>query len=160
MNSKLSFELGMPHLGRNNLSESALLKVIGHHRWMQIQNLGGVPSSQIRDEAGERLYATFFFIEVRFSQLVPLSAFGENRRLSFNSDLSHYEKVYLDGRYVVEEQPDHWVRCSNLSRTRSVKTFGFDTSNNGFQSHSSPGGEARLSGPLQRGSRQRRFLVS
>jgi probable biosynthetic protein (TIGR04098 family) len=112
--SKLSFELGMPHLGRNNLSESALFKVLGHHRWMQIQRLGGVPTSEIRDDAGERLYATFFFLELRFPQFAPLSAFGENSSLSFNADLSHYQKVYLDGRYVVDGQPDSWVRCSNV----------------------------------------------
>ena len=114
MNSRLSFELGMPHLGRNNLSESALFKVIGHHRWMQIQDLGGVPTSEIRDDAGERLYATFFFLEVRFSQRAPLSAFAENSTLSFDADLSHHEKVYLDGRYVLAGQPDHWIRCSNV----------------------------------------------
>jgi probable biosynthetic protein (TIGR04098 family) len=114
MNSKLTFELGMPHLGRNNLSESALLKVIGHHRWMQIQSRGGIPTCDIRDDGGERLYATFFFLEVRFSQLAPLSAFGENNTISFNTDLRHYEKVYLDGRYILEGKRDHWVRCSNV----------------------------------------------
>jgi probable biosynthetic protein (TIGR04098 family) len=114
MNSKLSFELGMPHLGRNNLSESALFKVVGHHRWMQIQDLGGVPTSEIRDEAGERLYATFFFLELRLSPMTPLSAFGENTTMCFANDLSHYNKVYVDGRYVVEGKPDHWLRCSNV----------------------------------------------
>ena len=78
MDFKLSFELGMPLLGRCNLSENALLKVIGNDRWKQIQELGGVKTSLIRDDAGSRLYATFYFIEINLTPERPLSSFGEN----------------------------------------------------------------------------------
>ena len=114
MTAQLSLELGMPHLGRNNLSESALLKTIGHDRWKHIQDLGGLPSSQILDDAGERLYATFFFLELHLSPEAPLSVYGENCALAFQRDLAHYEKVYLDGRHVVADDPDRWIRSSNV----------------------------------------------
>ena len=114
MSATLTLELGMPHLGRNNLSESGLFKVLGHDRWNRIQTLGGVPTSQIRDDADERLYATFFFLEVHLSPYEPLSIYGENQLVTFKTDLTQYEKIYLDGRYVFDGQPDRWIRCSNV----------------------------------------------
>lgn len=114
MDSRLTFELGMCHLGRNNFSESALFKVIGNERWNQIQEAGGVPTSLIRDENGKRLYATFFFLELNFSRQRPLSAYSENDILDFSSDLSHYGRVYLDGRYRLAFDSSGWIRSSNV----------------------------------------------
>jgi probable biosynthetic protein (TIGR04098 family) len=104
----------MPHLGRHNLSESALFKSLGHHRWEQLQELGGVRSADIRDDAGSRLYATFYFLEVHFSPDRPLSHYGENDRVEFTSDLVHYERAYLDGRYTMAGEPEQWIRASNV----------------------------------------------
>ena len=114
MSTSFSLELGMPHLGRNNLSESGLFKVLGHERWQKIHDLGGTPSSQIRDDAGERLYATFFFLELHLSPEAPLSVYGENQLIRFESSFSHYEKVYLDGRYLFDGSPERWIRCCNV----------------------------------------------
>jgi len=104
----------MPHLGRNNLSESALFKAIGHDRWTQIENAGRIRSSLICDEAGSRLYATFFFLEVNLPRHMPLSAFGENSFVRFNTDLAHFSKVHLDGWYSLAEHPEFGVRASNV----------------------------------------------
>jgi probable biosynthetic protein (TIGR04098 family) len=109
-----SLELGMPHLGRHNLSESALFKAIGHHRWKQIEDAGGIKSGFICDEAHSRLYATFFFLEMDLPRQVPLSAFGENSCLRFNTDLTHYSKVYLDGWYSFAEHSELGIRASNV----------------------------------------------
>src|SRR4051794_453666 len=114
MKSAFSFELGMPHLGRNNLSESALFKAIGNDRWKQIQAAGGVPTALIQDDAGSRLYATFFFLEVNYTPEHPLAAHGENDTVSFETDLSHYGQVYLDGTHRLSASPEHWVRSSNV----------------------------------------------
>lgn len=109
-----SLELGMPHLGRHNLSESALFKAIGHHRWRQIEEAGGTQSALICDQAGSRLYATFFFLEVDLSREMPLSAFGENSFVRFRTDLAHYSKVHLDGWYSLAGYPEFGVRASNV----------------------------------------------
>ncbi len=116
MTFKVSLELGMPLLGRCNLNENALLKAIGNDRWGRIQELGGVPTSLIRDDAGSRLYATFYFIEIRLSPQRPLSAFGENETIEFDSDLAHYEKVYLDGRhnFAGGKNGGLFIRSSNV----------------------------------------------
>jgi probable biosynthetic protein (TIGR04098 family) len=112
--SSIGFELGMPLLGRHNLSESSLFKHLGHHRWEQVQEKGRVLTSDIRDDAGSRLYATFFFLELHFSPGKPLSHYGENCRIEFNSDLFHYQKAYLDGRYTMADDPEQWLRASNV----------------------------------------------
>ena len=109
-----SLELGMPHLGRHNLSESALFKAIGYNRWKQIEDAGGIKSALICDAAGTRLYATFFFLEVNLPRHMPLSTFGENSFVPFNTDLAHYSRVYLDGWYSLAEHPEFGVRASNV----------------------------------------------
>lgn len=114
MTSELLLELGMPHLGRHNLNESALFKVIGHDRWRMIEQAGKVRSADIRDEEGNRLYATFFFVELALHPEFPLSFYGENQRLHFTSDLSHHERVYLDGRYVLCNGRPFAIRASNV----------------------------------------------
>jgi probable biosynthetic protein (TIGR04098 family) len=114
MTSEFTFELGMPHLGRNNLSESALFKAIGNDRWKQIQTAGKVPTALIQDDAGSRLYATFFFLEVNYTPEHPLAAHGENETIQFSTDLSHYGQVYLDGRHCLTAAPEFWVRSSNV----------------------------------------------
>lgn len=112
--SSFSLELGMPHLGRHNLSESSLFKEIGNDRWKQIENAGGVKCALIRDDAGSRLYATFFFLEVNLPREMPLSSFGENCTLRFDQDLRHFSKVYLDGWYILDGQSGFGVRASNV----------------------------------------------
>jgi probable biosynthetic protein (TIGR04098 family) len=114
MRTVFSLELGMPHLGRNNLSESALYKAIGNDRWKHIEELGGVPTALIRDDADARLYATFFFLEINYSPDHPLAAHGENEVVEFVTDLTHYGKVYLDGRHRLASNPSLWIRSSNV----------------------------------------------
>lgn len=95
-------ELGMPHLGRNNLSESTLFKEIGHHRWKTIEQLARAPSAEWRDGNGARIYATFYFVEIRCPRHRPLSAYGENHVLKFETDLAHFGKTQLDGEYHLD----------------------------------------------------------
>lgn len=94
-----SLTLGMPHLGRNNLSESALYRDLGHARWEHLESLGGTPTAQIVDDQGARLYPTFFFIELDVPPERPLSAYGENARLEFIADLRHHGRTHLDGSF-------------------------------------------------------------
>jgi probable biosynthetic protein (TIGR04098 family) len=58
----------MPLTGRNNLAETPLLQYLGDQRWRHVSDLIGIPSRDIVDEAGERLYATFFYVEIEFPE--------------------------------------------------------------------------------------------
>src|SRR6187401_1475950 len=108
-----SIDLGMPFLGLNNLSECALFKALGDDRWRHLQELGGVTSSAVVDDMGLRLYATFFFVDVCLSPKRPLSHYGENQVITFETGLSHFGKTHLDGYYRIEGTPD-WIRMSNV----------------------------------------------
>jgi len=109
-----ALELGMPHLGRSGLNESALLKSIGHDRWHMLEQMGGVRTSDIRDAFDNRLYATYCFVELALSPERPLSFYDENDRLSFTRDLTHFGRIYLDGSYSLIEGRPFTIRCTNV----------------------------------------------
>jgi len=99
--------VGMPLTGRNNLGETPLLKVIGDLRWQHVGLFSGVPSKLLTDDTGERLYATFFYVEANFSEEEPLARFGENDELRIVSSLKSYGGGVLDGY--------HWLLPSPLT---------------------------------------------
>ena len=90
-------EIGMPLTGRNNLAETPLLQYLGDRRWRQLSEIIGVPSREIVDEQGERLYATFFYVEVAFPPERPMAAFGENDRFRVTGTIARYGTSMVDG---------------------------------------------------------------
>lgn len=94
-------EVGMPMTGRNNLAETALLREVGHLRWQHISALTGVPSKDVIDEDGERLYPTFFFVELAFPPARPMATYGENDRVTVVSSLRRYGRSMLDGEHYL-----------------------------------------------------------
>jgi probable biosynthetic protein (TIGR04098 family) len=90
-------EIGMPLTGRNHLAETPLLQYLGDQRWRHISDLVGVPSREIVDDAGDRLYATFYYADVAFPIGRPMSSFGENDRFTVVSTLSRYGTSMVDG---------------------------------------------------------------
>jgi probable biosynthetic protein (TIGR04098 family) len=87
----------MPLTGRNNLAETPLLQYLGDQRWRQVSRILEVPTRDIVDENGERLYATFFYVEVAFPPDRPMDAFGENDRFTVVSTLTRFGASMLDG---------------------------------------------------------------
>ena len=110
-------EIGMPLTGRNNLAETPLLQYLGDQRWRHISALVGLPSREIVDDAGERLYATFFYVEIAFSLRRPMSSFGENDRLTVFSSMARYGTSMVDGiSYLVPESASTDVRALTLDQ--------------------------------------------
>lgn len=99
-------EIGMPFTGLINLAENPLLKYLGDLRWKHLSALCGAPSKQIVDEEGQRLYPTFFYVEMAFPEQKPMAAFGENDRLKIVSSLKRFGGSMLDGVLVILP-PDH-----------------------------------------------------
>jgi probable biosynthetic protein (TIGR04098 family) len=95
--ARADLEIGMPLTGRNNLAETPLLQYLGDQRWRHVSEIVGVPTRQIVDEAGERLYATFFYVEVAFPADRPMSSFGENDRFTVMSSVARYGTSMVDG---------------------------------------------------------------
>lgn len=90
-------DVGMPLTGRNGLSEGALLRELGHLRWQHLSAITGVPSREIADEAGTRLYPTFFFVETAFPKARPMGTYGENDRFTVAATLGSFGRALLDG---------------------------------------------------------------
>lgn len=90
-------EIGMPLTGRNNLAETPLLQYLGDLRWRHISEIVGVPSREIADDDGERLYATFFYVEVAFPEARPMASFGENDKFTVWSAVARYGTSMVDG---------------------------------------------------------------
>ncbi len=90
-------EIGMPLTGLNNLSEGPLLQRLGDIRWRHVSTLCGVPSRLVVDEEGQRLYPTFFYVEVAFPSNRPMAAYGENDRITVASTVQRFGGSMLDG---------------------------------------------------------------
>jgi probable biosynthetic protein (TIGR04098 family) len=101
-------EIGMPLTGRNGLGETPLLKYVGDLRWRHISAMCGVPSKDIVDAEGHRLYATFFYVELAFPEARPMAAYGENDQLTVVSSMKSFGESLLDGTaYLLPaESPD------------------------------------------------------
>jgi probable biosynthetic protein (TIGR04098 family) len=90
-------DVGMPLTGRNNLAEGPLLQLLGHLRWRHISSDVGVPSRLIADADGERLYATFFYVELAFPAERPMAVYGENDRIKLASGVRRFGLSMMDG---------------------------------------------------------------
>lgn len=108
----VELEIGMPHTGRNNLCEHALLRELGHLRWQHITAVTGVASRDVVDEEGERLYPTFYYAEVGFPAARPMAGYGENDVLTVAGTLQRFGRSILDGTYFLF--PGDWSAFRKL----------------------------------------------
>ena len=90
-------EIGMPLTGINRLSENGLLKYLGDLRWRHLARISGVPSCDLVDDAGQRLYPTFFYVESSFPPTCPMAHFGENDRFHVIDSVRRFGSSMLDG---------------------------------------------------------------
>lgn len=58
------FALGMPHLVPNGLSETWLLKQLGHIHWLMLAEILERKPSQVTDTQGRRVYAAFRQLDI------------------------------------------------------------------------------------------------
>ena len=93
----VDLEVGMPLLGRCNLAETPLLRLLGDIRWNHITRFTGVPSKRLTDGNGDRLYATFYYTDIRFPRQTPMASFGENDRVTVVNTLQAYGNSIVDG---------------------------------------------------------------
>ena len=121
----IPFEIGMPHTGINGLSESALLKVLGDIRWRQLANICGVPSKEIQDAEGNRLYAAFSYIKLSCPTNKNLSDYGENDAFVIVSRMRRYGRSIVDGEYylVPSAQQEEYLGLSYREDVFDKKLF-------------------------------------
>lgn len=98
---KSFIEIGMPLTGRNKLAEGPLLQKLGDLRWTHMCQVAGVKSKNIIDAQGNRLYPTFFYVEIEFPEHYPMAHFGENDCFQVLGELKRFGTSMLDGRFFL-----------------------------------------------------------
>jgi probable biosynthetic protein (TIGR04099 family) len=88
--------LGMPQLSLSGLSESWLLKDLGHRHWMLLARLAGRAVPDFRDADGAPVYAAFCALSVKDADFAAL---GENDRLTIVSDISRVSRTQSASRH-------------------------------------------------------------
>lgn len=86
--SRRRYALNMPQMALSGLSESWAFKELGDVHWDMITTFLRAPSSAIRDDLGDRLYATFTRFRLQASP--TLRAFRENAALEIASSLERF----------------------------------------------------------------------
>ena len=95
--------LGLPHTNRDGLAEHLLLMHAGHLYWTAIARAAQRRLSSLRSASGEKIYATFYFIEEDFPAGTPLSTFQVDDELRFVVALRAFKNLAVDGRMLFDE---------------------------------------------------------
>ena len=105
--------LGMPELAMGGLSESWLLKRLGHVHWQMIGVALGVAPQLLCDEGGRRLYPAI--TRVRFVSSRPLGRYREGERLGWTSRLSRFGGSLFFSRTVIAGEDGRGIEAEMMS---------------------------------------------
>lgn len=90
--------LGMPQLSGAGLSETWLLKELGHRHWMMLARAAGMTVPDFRDERGRPVYAAFCAVRIQDAR------FGrarENGHLTISASIQRVSRTQVLGRYEI-----------------------------------------------------------
>jgi probable biosynthetic protein (TIGR04098 family) len=99
-----SFQIGMPHLAPEQLSEVELLKLCGDMQWTNMCDLLGCRSHQLLNEGGERLYASFISIHLKMGNRGCLAAFQEGDLFFEASSVRFFAHQFLEGAIAFDRE--------------------------------------------------------
>jgi probable biosynthetic protein (TIGR04099 family) len=153
--------LGMPQLSLGGLSESWLLKDLGHRHWMLLARLAGRAVPDFRDVDGSPVYAAFCALSVKDADFASL---GENDRLTITSDISRVSRTQSASRHRLSvagkpvgevELVSAFVRRASGGGNHSVARVALDA----FLAPATArtDGLASLAADLRAGRRERHF---
>jgi len=90
--------LGMPHLTPAGLSETWLLKELGHRHWFMLADMAGMRTPCFRDDDGEPVYAAFCALSISGGDF---GATRENDILTLSSGLARVSRTQIASRHVL-----------------------------------------------------------
>jgi len=105
--AKHAFEVGMPHMVTDQLSEVELLKLVGDFQWRQIAASLDCSTKDLKNSAGDRLYASFINIELDFGAGAgsDLSRFEEGDHVEVLGASRFYGRQFVEGWSVLDRAP-------------------------------------------------------
>ncbi len=125
--------LGMPQLSLSGLSESWLLKDLGHRHWMLLARLAGRPVPDFRDVDGAPVYAAFCALSVKDADFAR--ARRERPARPSSSDISRVSRTQSASRHRLSvagkpvgevELVSAFVRRANGGGNHSVARVALD----------------------------------
>lgn len=91
-----AIRLGMPHLCANGLSESWLLKELGHRHWLMLAGAAGRNGPEFRDGRGQRVYPAFCAVSITDGDF---GTARENNVLTVASSQSRLSRTQVASRH-------------------------------------------------------------
>lgn len=102
MLTKRRYKINMPQMVLSGISENWLFREIGDLHWSIICDGLGSDSHEMRDELGNRLYATF--VRVRIVSNVNLQNFKENDTINMTSESVRFGKsIYFSDVGIISD---------------------------------------------------------
>ncbi len=116
----------MPHMAPGGrLSEIELLKWLGAFQWQSISQALSQSASRIATAHGERLYASFIDVELSLTPRHNLLTLGEDVTLYIANSVSFYAKKFVEGLFVISDQPLTVEALSGIENRASLGASGF-----------------------------------
>ncbi|MFG1409813.1 MAG: Pnap_2097 family protein [Pseudomonadota bacterium] len=122
--------LGMPHLAYGGLSETWLLKELGHRHWLLLARGAGREVPDFRDADGATVYAAFIAVQVTDA---ALGAFREHDSLVLRSRLERISRTQFASRHELlrdgipmgsVEMTSVFVKRKEKGRNRALARVG------------------------------------
>lgn len=107
-------EINMPQMALSGLSEAWTFKEIGDLHWSVLTRGLQTSSAEVKDSAGDRLYATF--TRISLSSDIPLTGFRENDRLTLDLDMERYGAGMFFGHVKI-------AGATGVARAELMTTF-------------------------------------
>lgn len=124
--------LGMPHLSLGGLSETWLLKELGHRHWQLLARMAGRAVPDFRDAEGNPVYAAFCAVSITEA---AFGALREHDELAITSELARISRTQFASRHGLTcrgravgtvELSSVFVRRAERGRNRSIARIGLD----------------------------------
>lgn len=111
------YKINMPQMAVGGLSENWLFKELGDVHWDMLTSGLGVPSYDLIDDLGNRLYATF--VRFRYSSKNSFKQFKENETLSKSSSMNRFgESMYFSNHNISNERQSLDINLMTTFATR------------------------------------------
>ena len=108
----------MPQMSQSGLSEAWLFKELGDIHWELITRGLKRPSSELKDAAGDRLYATF--TRFQLSSSAPMAAYRENETIAIDARIARFGA----GMFFNEATMQGTGKAATLRIMSSFSKFG------------------------------------
>ena len=142
---KNGFTIGMPHMVPGQLSEVELIKFIGDFQWLAISKSLNVPTKDIVNEIGERLYASFINLDLDLGGRT-FSSFKEGAHIRVKHQAQFFARRFAEGFFYFDDKefpdaaleevstrgdlrqhPTPWIYLTNALVTRETSNLRLRT---------------------------------